>query len=94
MKEILEDYFSKKTLKEWTDIFDQSDACVAPVLSPMQSKNNPHIKHRNIWVDSDGLIQAAPAPRFDDSANENIGRIPKRDEHKKEILSELSEDKF
>lgn len=94
MKEILEDYFSKKTLKEWTDIFDQSDACVAPVLSPMQSKNDPHINHRNIWVDSDGLIQAAPAPRFDDSANENIGRIPKRDEHKKEILSELSEDKF
>jgi crotonobetainyl-CoA:carnitine CoA-transferase CaiB-like acyl-CoA transferase len=60
----------------------------------MQSKNAPHMKHRDIWVESDGFTQAMPAPRFGDSANQSIGRIPKRGEHRKEILSELSEDKF
>ena len=94
MTEILEDSFSQKTLEEWADLFDHSDACVAPVLSPMQSKNDPHMKHRDIWVESDGFTQAMPAPRFGDSANQSIGRIPKRGEHRKEILSELSEDKF
>ena len=92
--EILEDCFSKKSLEEWTMIFDQSDACVAPVLNPMQSMNDAHMSHRNTWVDNDGLIQATTAPRFGDRTHGTIGRIPERGEHTEEIMSELSEEKL
>ena len=64
MTQILEDHFLKKSLQEWIKIFDQTDSCVAPVLSPTQSKNDPHMDYRKIWVDDDGMTQASAAPRF------------------------------
>ena len=91
---ILESEFIKKSLKEWTQIFDESDSCVAPVLSPQQSKDHPHIQYREIWTESQGLLQANTAPRFDSYKENKVGNIPKRDEHKEEILSELDEYKF
>tara|TARA_Y100001968_G_C19369213_1_gene724186 strand:+ start:343 stop:1425 length:1083 start_codon:yes stop_codon:yes gene_type:complete len=93
MTEILEDHFLKKSLQEWIKIFDQTDSCVAPVLSPSQSKNDPHMDYRKTWVDDDGLIQASAAPRFNNT-REGIGKIPERGEHKDLILSELNEEKL
>ena len=93
MTEILEDHFLKKSLQEWIKIFDQTDSCVAPVLSPTQSKNDPHMNYRKTWLDNDGLLQATAAPRFNNT-REDIGKIPERGQHKDLILSELNEEKL
>jgi alpha-methylacyl-CoA racemase len=53
-----------KSRDEWCEIFAGSDACVAPVLTYAESLEHPHMTAREVYVTSDGVPQAAPAPRF------------------------------
>jgi alpha-methylacyl-CoA racemase len=69
MKKLIGDAFGQKTRAEWTDIFADSDACVTPVLSPWEAHEHPHNQARDAFVDVDGVLQPAPAPRFSRSAN-------------------------
>ncbi|MEU0132818.1 CaiB/BaiF CoA-transferase family protein [Streptomyces sp. NPDC006296] len=56
--------FSARTRAEWTEVFEGTDACVAPVLSLREAPHHPHLAARSTYVDHGGLIQPAPAPRF------------------------------
>ena len=56
--------FGEKTQSEWSAIFDGTDACVAPILPMSAAVHHPHIKERGVFVERDGLVQPAPAPRF------------------------------
>ena len=56
--------FATKTRNEWTALFDGSDACVAPVLSLAEAPDHPHNAARQTFVEIDGVVQPAPAPRF------------------------------
>ncbi|WP_017931060.1 CaiB/BaiF CoA transferase family protein [Robiginitomaculum antarcticum] len=56
--------FKSKTRSEWQDIMEGTDICFAPVLSPMQAANHPHMKARGIYRQEQGGLRAAPAPRF------------------------------
>lgn len=49
----------------WIERLEGTDVCFAPVLSPSESAAHPHMKARGIWREIDGVLQAAPAPRFD-----------------------------
>jgi alpha-methylacyl-CoA racemase len=69
MKKLIGDAFGQKTRAEWTDIFADSDACVTPALSPWEAHAHPHNQAREAFVDVDGVLQPAPAPRFSRSAN-------------------------
>ena len=53
-----------KTRDEWCEIFEGSDACVAPVLDLTEAPQHPHNAARETFVDIGGVIQPAPAPRF------------------------------
>jgi alpha-methylacyl-CoA racemase len=57
-----------RTLDEWSAIFEGTDACVAPVLTPAEAVSNSHIAERGTFVDIDGLVQPGPAPRFSRTA--------------------------
>jgi alpha-methylacyl-CoA racemase len=67
-KKQISDVFRTKTRAEWCVIFDGSDACVCPVLSPTEAMAHPHGKSRDSFVEIDGLVQPAPAPRFSRTA--------------------------
>lgn len=56
--------FATKTRDEWTAIFGDTDGCVTPVLSPWEAHEHPHHVARSSFVEIDGVIQPAPAPRF------------------------------
>jgi alpha-methylacyl-CoA racemase len=56
--------FAMKTQQEWIDTFDNVDAMVRPVLSPYAAPDYPHNKARDMFLDLDGILQPAPAPRF------------------------------
>ncbi len=56
--------FKQKTRDEWCEIMKDSDACFAPVLSLAEAPQHPHLKARNTFVEMDGIVQPAPAPRF------------------------------
>ncbi|MGW7353746.1 CaiB/BaiF CoA transferase family protein [Streptomyces sp. NPDC054784] len=56
--------FRTRTRDEWTRVFADSDACVAPVLSLREAPHHPQLAARATFVEHDGLTQPAPAPRF------------------------------
>lgn len=87
----LEAVFVKKTQDEWMDIFANSDACVAPVLSPTDAHKHPANRQRGSWFERDGVLQAAAAPRFSIGCKPEPVNSPLRDEHREEIIKELTE---
>lgn len=56
--------FKTRTRDGWMNVFDGTDACVSPVLSPWEAHLHPHNQARNAFIEVDGIIQPAPAPRF------------------------------
>lgn len=64
LREMLTATFASRTRAEWVDVFDGTDACVAPVLSLTEAYEHPHNVARGTYVEHHGLTQPAPAPRF------------------------------
>jgi alpha-methylacyl-CoA racemase len=56
--------FGSRTRDEWTAAFSGTDACVAPVLSPAEAPDDPHLAARGTFTEAHGTVQPAPAPRF------------------------------
>ena len=56
--------FRERTQAEWAEVFDGTDACVAPVVPLSEAPHHPHLAARGTFVERDGLTQPAPAPRF------------------------------
>ncbi|WP_420005097.1 CaiB/BaiF CoA transferase family protein [Arenibacterium sp. LLYu02] len=81
--------FAEHPRAHWQDLFEGSDACVAPVLSPTEAQDHP-MNARKTWITVEDDLQAAPAPRFN-RAVETPGPIPNRDQDRDEILSSLAQ---
>ncbi|MBV1932470.1 MAG: CoA transferase [Porticoccaceae bacterium] len=80
--------FLSKTQDEWCELLQQSDICFAPVLRFAEAPEHPHNKARNAFLDIEGVVQPAPAPRFSATPG-GISRPPaQRGEHTDEILAE------
>ncbi len=56
---------STNTQAHWNGVFDGSDACYAPILSMDDAINHPHNMARGVLQNIDGVVQPAPAPRYD-----------------------------
>ena len=56
--------FKSKTRDEWCRLLEGSDACFAPVLTLEEAPAHPHNAARRSFVEVDGIVQPAPAPRF------------------------------
>ncbi|MEZ5141386.1 MAG: CaiB/BaiF CoA-transferase family protein [Acidimicrobiales bacterium] len=64
MKERFAEIFRSKTRDEWCEIMEGTDVCFAPVLSMAEAPQHPHNVHRGTFVERDGIVQPAPAPRY------------------------------
>ena len=64
LKARLAEVFLSKTRDEWCEIMEGTDVCFAPVLSVTEVQNHPHHQARGTFVEFDGIVQPAPAPRF------------------------------
>ena len=53
-----------KTRDEWCAIMEGTDVCFAPVLSMAEAPHHPHNAARETFLDYEGVMQPAPAPRF------------------------------
>jgi len=56
--------FKSKTRDEWAEMFEGTDACVAGILDYEEAIHHPHNRSRNTYVEVNGQMQPAPAPRF------------------------------
>jgi alpha-methylacyl-CoA racemase len=82
--------FATRTRAEWCALLENTDVCFGPVLTPEEAARHPHNVARGIYVERDGFLQAAPAPRFNGEVVAP-GRIPARGEHTSEILAALED---
>ena len=57
-----------KTRDEWCRLLEGTDVCFAPVLEPGEAPDHPHNRARGTFVEVDGVVQTAPAPRFSRTA--------------------------
>jgi alpha-methylacyl-CoA racemase len=88
MKRLFAETFKTRTRDEWCSLMNGSEACFAPVLSMGEAPAHPHLKARGTFVEIDGVVQPAPAPRFSRTPGE-VQRPPARPgEHTQEALAD------
>jgi len=56
--------FRTKSRDQWCESLKGTDACIAPVLDLEEAPKHPHNVTRETFVEVDGRLQPAPAPRF------------------------------
>jgi alpha-methylacyl-CoA racemase len=56
--------FRLRTRDEWCALLEGTDACFAPVLDWDEAPAHAHNRARGTFVEVDGVVQPAPAPRF------------------------------
>jgi alpha-methylacyl-CoA racemase len=64
LREELTSVFRTRTREEWRQLLEGTDVCFAPVLSLDEAARHPHNVSRKTFIDVDGVVQNAPAPRF------------------------------
>lgn len=75
MREAIAARVKQKSRDEWAALFEPSDACVAPVLSPLESPDHDHNRARHTHVSDGGFTRPAPAPRLSRTPARPAGRV-------------------
>ena len=96
LREKLAHVIAQKTREEWTAIMGGTDVCFAPVLDLDEAPRHPHNAARQTFVDLDGVIQPAPAPRFSATPGRIQGPPPAIGAHDRQALGDwgFSEDEI
>lgn len=64
LRQALAETFKTRNRDEWVALLQDTDACFAPVLDIDEAKDHPHLRERGTLIEVDGVVQAAPGPRF------------------------------
>lgn len=64
LKQKLGALFLTRTRDQWCALLEGSDACFAPVLDWTEAPLHAHNRARETFIEVDGVVQPAPAPRF------------------------------
>ncbi len=85
-RERLRMLFATQPREHWVKLLEGSDACFAPVLTPAEAMAHPHMAARGVYAEHDGVLQAAPAPRFSANPAATHATVPQRGAQSAEIL--------
>ena len=88
LKEKIIEVIKSKTQAEWCSIMEGTDVCFAPVLSLGEAPEHRHNKERETFVEVEGVVQPAPAPRFSKTKGAIQRPPPGHGEHTDEVLAE------
>jgi alpha-methylacyl-CoA racemase len=86
MREAIATKMKTKTRDEWCKLLEGSDACFAPVLAMGEVPAHVHNKARGTFFELEGVVQPAPAPRFDRSVPDAPRPAPETGAHTDEVL--------
>jgi len=70
MKQKLAAVIKTKTQAQWCEIMEGTDVCFAPVLNFIDAPKHPANVARKTYLELDGMVQPAPAPRFSRTPSE------------------------
>jgi alpha-methylacyl-CoA racemase len=77
-----------KTRDAWCEIMEGTDVCFAPVLTLEEAPRHKHNAARNTFVEVEGVVQPAPAPRFSATPGAIAGPPPAIGADTATVLSE------
>jgi alpha-methylacyl-CoA racemase len=63
-KLLLSEIMRQKTREEWCALMEGTDVCFAPVLRFTEAASHSAAVARDSYIELDGVVQPAPAPRF------------------------------
>jgi alpha-methylacyl-CoA racemase len=78
--------FRTRTRDEWTELLEGTDVCYAPVLDFAEAPRHPHNVARGAFIEVDGVVQPAPAPRFSRTPPAVRNRPPEAGENNREAM--------
>jgi alpha-methylacyl-CoA racemase len=85
--------FKTRSRDAWCELLEGHDACFAPVLSMSEAPRHEHNVARQTFVESDGVTQPAPAPRFDRTPSELPQAAPQVGRDSASVLRRAGYDK-
>jgi alpha-methylacyl-CoA racemase len=77
---------ASKTRDEWCEIMEGTDVCFGPVLDLDEAPRHAHNVARQTFVEVDGVVQPAPAPRFSATPGAIAGPPPAIGAHSRSAL--------
>lgn len=89
LKDRLADVIREKNRAEWEEIFAGTDACFSPVLDFEEARQHSHNKERDTYIEVEGEVQPAPAPRFDRTPSQVVHGQHRSGEDTVSILQQL-----
>ncbi|MNS79071.1 hypothetical protein D3C72_1127100 [compost metagenome] len=90
LKAKLAKIFKSRSRDEWCRIFDDSDACVTPVLSMSEAPNHPHARARGVFATIDGVLQPSPAPRYSRTVNDAPRMLRPQQDDRDVVIASLA----
>jgi len=89
LREAIAHRLRSRTREAWLQVFEGTDACVAPVLSVDEAASHPHAVQRQAFVNVGGVVQPAAAPRFDRTPSRIPRAAPQVGQDTQAILAEI-----
>ena len=80
--------FRRHPRDHWAEVFEGTDACVAPVLDLEEAARHPHNVARGTFLADGAAVQPAPSPRFSRTPAPPPGPAPRRGEGGPAALAE------
>ncbi len=84
----LAEVFKTRTRDEWCTLLEGGEVCFAPVLSFDEAPRHPHNVARRTFVEVEGVVQPAAAPRFSRTPAAAPGPPTEAGQHTNEVLLE------
>ena len=81
--------FKTRTREEWRAVFDDTDACVSPVLRMSEARHHTHNASREAFIELGGVYQPNAAPRFSRTSPELTQTTARLGEHTRQVLSDI-----
>ena len=90
LKQRLAEIFSAHPRQHWSDLFEGTDVCYAPVLSLAEAPLHPHNVARNTYSTVNAIVQPSPAPKFSATPVKHCNPVNPIAKDTKTILAELN----
>ena len=89
MKQMFSEIFASKTRAEWERFSEEHDCCLEPVLRPDELYEDPHLKARGVFFETDAGQGSAGQYRTPVTPRDfEAGPAPRQGEHTEQVLSE------
>lgn len=88
MRQALATTLRQRTRQAWCALLEGHDTCFAPVLSFDEAPQHAHARARGAFIRVDGVVQPAPAPRFDRTPAGHPQPAPQHGQHTDAVLRE------